>query len=470
MKNINKALIRLLCGWVLLSFSLLAQAGFYTAMQLYQDKRFPEAMEAFEALAAIGDRSSLFNLGVMYYRGESVDVDPIKAYALMSIANEGLNDEQFSKVINTIWSRFTEEEKVRAKESVGALDKDYNIAIVRSRVLPKPLADEDCPPEVQPIKREPPRYPKFELQAGTMGFTLLEYTISPEGYVRDIIPISSTGKHFTRESVIAAKKFRYAPPVGGIKYAERIAITYAIAGDQKVNERPIRRNLSDLQKKADGGDVVAQYSLANHMNAYRRFKRYLSDDISLEHQKANEWYLKAAEGGLPHAQFTLGRNMLIGQGCEVDVESGYKWINAAALSGYSPAQRYLGESSFSPNDSAEKEAVQASVGWLKNAALNGDFPAKLYLAWELSTSAFPEYLNPEEALAMLDTDPGDYYDEVRILETKAAAYAAMGDFKKAASLQKKALKKAKKLDWEIPVISERLALYQSDKSFQGAYY
>ena len=59
---------------------------------------------------------------------------------------------------------------------------------------------------------------------------------------------------------------------------------------------------------------------------------------------------------------------------------------------------------------------------------------------------------------------------MRIFETKAAAYAEVGDFKAAIKWQKKALKKAKRLDWKIAVMNKRLSAYEKDLSWQGPYH
>ena len=59
---------------------------------------------------------------------------------------------------------------------------------------------------------------------------------------------------------------------------------------------------------------------------------------------------------------------------------------------------------------------------------------------------------------------------MRIFETKAAAYAEVGDFKAAIKWQKKALKKSKRLDWEISVMHKRLSAYEKGISWQGPYH
>lgn len=92
-------------------FSTLSHASFEKAMEIYSAGKFDEAKTAFEALAAIGDRSSLFNLGVMHYRGESVKKDPVKAYVLMQIANDGFQDAVFTQISKSILNKFDDSQK-----------------------------------------------------------------------------------------------------------------------------------------------------------------------------------------------------------------------------------------------------------------------------------------------------------------------------------------------------------------------
>ena len=45
--------------------------------------------------------------------------------------------------------------------------------------------------------------------------------------------------------------------------------------------------------------------------------------------------------------------------------------------------------------------------------------AKLLLAWEISTSPYSDLRDGKEALQLLEPEPTNYFDKVRILETKA---------------------------------------------------
>ena len=51
------------------------------------------------------------------------------------------------------------------------------------------------------------------------------------------------------------------------------------------------------------------------------------------------WSLRS--NGHPLAQYELGKNMMAGKGCEVDRESGLKWLRAAAIAGHPYAQEEI---------------------------------------------------------------------------------------------------------------------------------
>ena len=90
-----------------------ASANFDSAFKLYEKSKFAEAFYAFKNLAYIGDKSSQFNLGVMYFRGEHVQSDPVEAYAWIVVAAEG-GDESFLKTKKIIFGKFNEKEQVAA--------------------------------------------------------------------------------------------------------------------------------------------------------------------------------------------------------------------------------------------------------------------------------------------------------------------------------------------------------------------
>lgn len=276
----------------------------------------------------------------------------------------------------------------------------------------------------------------------------------------------------TKASIGSLRQFIYEPPISQSPiYNHRNNFIYHIGEDGNeiiIRTKLLTKKLEVLKSSASKGDVVAQYKYGNTLNTFKYFKSYL-EKIDLQYSTANEWFTKAAKAGLPHAQFEIGRNMIAGRGCAVDKVNGYKWMNAAAVGGYSPAQLSLAKIALSEKELSQKKSL-AAISWLRNASLANNYPAKVLLAWELSTSLHEQYRDGKEALNLLSGDSDNYYDKLRINETKAAAYAELGNFKKAVKFQKKAIKIAKKRKWKITLIGDRLALYQSEKTYAGSYY
>ena len=202
------------------------------------------------------------------------------------------------------------------------------------------------------------------------------------------------------------------------------------------------------------------------VNTTHQTKKLDIDDLDVEYQTSNQWYLQSAQKGHSLAQYELGKNMLEGKGCEADRETGLKWLRAAALSGHPYAQEEIAMSTISDGVSD----VQRAILWLRKAASSDIYAPKLFLAWELAANPSPEIRDGKEALRLLAAKPEYYFDPVRVYETKAAAYAEAGDYEAAIKWQKKALKKAARLKWDIAVMADRLTAYTSSSSWQGVYH
>lgn len=457
---------------IALLFSTNATASFEKALEIYSQGNFKEAKSAFEVMAAVGDTSSLFNLGVMYYRGEAVEHDSAKAYALMRIANEGSSEESLLKIMNAVFSRLSDEDRQRSESLYDELKLTYSTESIQENIIPKLLDDEDCTPEMVPLHRQLPVYPHSEFQQGRMGVVHVDFMVSPEGYTRELAVTASTNRLFTKSALNAVEKHIYEPINNREARGERLALIYKIdvGLGARVASRPLIRELNGYKDKALTGDPVAQFMFARGLNTYRQFKDLLPEH-RFQYRDANEWFTRSAQSGVVNAQFEIGLNMMKGRGCEVDKENGFKWIQAAAIGGYSRAQRYLATSELN-NTSEAGDSVGSVFSLLKNAARDEiyGFPAKAMLAWELVASPEKSMWNPAEALRLISDVPNTYRDDLRLLETKAAAYAVKGDFKKARKFQKKALKKMKENKWDIQKVKERSNLYNQGKIYAGSYY
>ncbi|ENU27824.1 tetratricopeptide repeat protein [Acinetobacter modestus] len=90
---------------------------------------------------------------------------------------------------------------------------------------------------------------------------------------------------------------------------------------------------NDLLRKAENGDVLAQYNLGW---VYQN-----SQDVIQNYEKAFEWYSKAANQGNAQAQYNLGSLYQNGQGVEKDDKKAFEWYRKAASNGHSQAKLVL---------------------------------------------------------------------------------------------------------------------------------
>ncbi|WP_308364855.1 MULTISPECIES: TonB family protein [unclassified Microbulbifer] len=462
MKRIFLGVLLLLIG-----AALPVQASFDKAMEAYSAGNYAEAYRSFDALAAIGDYSAAFNIGVMYYRGEYVDRDPVEAWAWMQLVASQSGAEDISLTASKIFSKLAPEEQDDARARLETLLHSHGKQKIYEDLSPTLLSDDECNVERIPVHKESPRYPRVELERGRFGRVVLEYSVMPGGHVRDVTVSQSSAPTFSRAAARSALSYRYEPaavtePTSGYK----TAVTFNIAGPVD-NKRKLVAELNEWKDKAESGDPVAQYVYAFRLGVFRSFRNYMKG-VDLEYQTANKWYLEAAKRGVPQAQFEIGRNMVVGRGCEADAQNGMKWISAAAVAGLPEAQSYLATNAGTiPYEERREHAIR----WLKNASMNGHYFSGLLLAWELVTG--PGQPSAEDLLLAKDLaaeEPVEYFDNVRILETKAAVAAAQADFKTAQRLQKKAIKLARRLEWDLRDANHRYETYKRREKWVGPYY
>ena len=445
------------------SFSVFGD--FNRAVEIYDSGDYEKAISSFEALAKIGDDRSLFNLGVMTYLGHGTKKNKAKAYVLVKISNENKFDEQNAGVEAIIYRELSETEQTKAASLYRDLSIKYKTENIHSNVFPALLSDEDCSPPIKPKAQGVPIYPRVMQTNGIIGIVPVEHTISPNGYPRDVLILDATHRDFRKSALNAIAKTIFSKTNDGRPiFGYQSVYTYKMAKPTSLSH--LKDKLNGILKKAQDDDPIAQYQYADYLGILRFFRKELKN-IDVEFQTQNEWLIRSAQGGVPNAQFKLGQNMLQGRGCAVDRESGLKWITAAAISGYTPAQNLLARSMIEDQGLNNRDKAEKI---LEDAAKNGDFYSMIMLAWELVTQENIRSENGGRALKLMKSDSGNYHDAIRIQETKAAAYAAIGNFSKAVTHQRKALRISESRKWEIPKISERLSLYQNKKRYVGQYF
>ena len=176
-------------------------------------------------------------------------------------------------------------------------------------------------------------------------------------------------------------------------------IMWGIGGDPpRASERaaPVAARFSDMLKRAESGDPVAEYEVAqtyaggdgvpkNEKEARAWLERAARDGnadaqyefgIALregrgtvqDYERALDWLQLAADAGNAQAQFELGRMYLAGTGVPVDKLKAYTWLNLSAAQGVTGAAplRDVALGQLSPEQvvKAQAEARRLSEGRL----------------------------------------------------------------------------------------------------------
>ena len=96
-------------------------------------------------------------------------------------------------------------------------------------------------------------------------------------------------------------------------------------------EQDLEKALKFLTLAADGGDAMSQFLLGHMYGAGRGVER--------DSDKAFQWFLKAAEQGVPEAMYNVARFLLLSSDAEKKAE-GRQWMIRSANAGYDAAQEY----------------------------------------------------------------------------------------------------------------------------------
>jgi TonB family protein len=314
--------------------------------------------------------------------------------------------------------------------------------------------------KIEPISRKPPNYPKQMARVGGQGWVDMEYTLSKEGYVKDLFVLESVPEDvFVAVAVKAMRHWRYAPPlVDGRNdnvYGKQTRIRFKMDVEPPEQyKKKLNDQVEPFLQKAKEGDPYHQYLYAYVMTMH--------PDLGMAQDERNEWYLKSAQGGFAPAQYSLAKSLLYGQGCVPDNTKAMEWLSRAAQNDYAPAQLLLGRLLLKLPGAAENEK---GVFWLNKAVDNNFVPASMALAWVEATSGKEALRNPGHALKLAEPVYKDYADRVTAFETMAAAYAATGDFKKAVKFQEDAIEEAEDLEWNLQPLQLRLDAYNNNKAW-----
>lgn len=435
------------------SFSLLVQADFNTATEDYANKNYQQAYNEFYRLAQLGNKRAQFNLGVMHLNGEFVQQDDIKAFAWGKLSEHKARPE-FSQISQSLNKKLSPDQLEQAEIEYQKLKQAYGEAEIYATLSPivyQASGDKGQSAEnyqLKIIERKAPRFPKGAMEKRMQGWATVGFEVYPDGTVRNPYVIDAYPKNvFEKETISAVEKFKFEvkfnPDIEPYPIDTRQTIEYEIGNTNQTKTRQLYdQRLQQLEDLANQGSAEAQY-----IYAIAASSNLLNEDHKLSNQEVNEWLLKSAQNGHLEAQYLLGKNILIGRGCQVDKQKGIDWIVYAAEQGH-PKSSLTAYSLLTKHQNLNNTQKPA-IYWLKQAAQKGDADSQLEYAEFLANQENPQAADLALAREYLESQARQRDKSVTWYQVSADIYQHQGEEKKAQKHQKKADKIAKKLGWEI---------------------
>ncbi|WP_251358416.1 SEL1-like repeat protein [Kangiella sp. TOML190] len=175
---------------------------------------------------------------------------------------------------------------------------------------------------------------------------------------------------------------------------------------------------------------------------------------------------------MPRIYEVIARSYHFALGGEKDLTNAVKWYRKAAELGVGSAQDYMGLF-YSGGHAGLKQSCAEALYWYDRAIKNGYEYSYGNKAWMLATCPDKSLRNGREALQIMNSILKENYKKTAgNLDTLAAAYAEIGDFKNAVEVQETALHKlqGQKNTPRYRKFEERLSLYKNSKTWYGWSY
>lgn len=432
-----------------------AQADFLDATEAYERKDYTTAFNTFTELAQLGNKRAQFNLAVMYLNGQGVPQNLDLAYAWGKLS-ENEEHPEFAKISKTILADADTQKLPQLKSKASELDSLYGEQALTQKLSPiEYVANESKSnkqrAQVSPKKRTAPRYPKEAYNERKQGWATALMDIHPDGSVRAVEIIESfPDKIFEQPTVDALTTFKF-----DVTFPEGVA-PYVIQGKQTViYELPLQASkgkindlygdrLSQLKTYAKQGHPEAQYVYAVAARSY-----IAPEEQKIDQKEANKWLLKAAKNGHIDAQYLLGKNILRGNGCQVEKQKAIDWIVYAAEQGHDKSAREV-HHLLTKYDNLN-HTKKSPETWLKLSAETGNPESQLEYAGYIASLEAPTKDQIKIADQFLSSFADTRKKNVTWYQTAAKIELTKGKSKQAKKYNKKAKKLAKELGWDLSV-------------------
>lgn len=102
-------------------------ADFDVGLNAYKNGDFDTAFDNFRSEAVSGNARAQFNLGVMYYRGEGVGKDYVRAYAWIELSTQSRSDTELEEAQGVLSVMLTPEEIRQAQVIAAELARQHEL-------------------------------------------------------------------------------------------------------------------------------------------------------------------------------------------------------------------------------------------------------------------------------------------------------------------------------------------------------
>jgi hypothetical protein len=410
-KRRNRCLVAILLGLLgMLWGSMPARADLYSAEQDYKATHYGRAFQEFLALAQLGQPVAQRDVAILYHLGRGVDWSDIHAYACASLAAQN-GDSKGRALADSIRPRLAP----GSQRIAGWVTAAYRPELLREILLPDLHGSGPFPP-CRMVKWYSATFPEEARRRGIDGTVFVDFTVMPDGSARfpRVIYAVPPGlfESTVRESVLRSRFGQFPSDSQPI----HCFVPYHFKLTGAVDWSDLRDYVRMLKKHATPDEPQAELLYSLLLDGLPQLEKPAGAGLP--------WLVKAAQGGIPLAQYEVGFSLSRGTGCERDELKALRWLELAADAGEPHAEVALAIHALSGTPGVVD--VVWAKRWLNRAADSGNDDARLFLAAILAAAPQPALRDPTRALQLLQA-ARDEFDDPATFEIRAAAEAAAGD-------------------------------------------
>jgi TPR repeat protein len=440
-----------------------AWADLYDAVAAVEKNDLPRAVALYREIAELGHPAAQENLAAMYVNGEGVKRDNVLGYAWAKLALEHGKGEVAQSIVSQLEPRLSD----AARATAAALQAQFGRAALANRILP---AEAELPPAATSSRctvKSPANpsffYPQAAKRNGISGMVVMQVPVKADGSSRTPRAwYSFPAGVFDEAGRAVALASHYQPTIeNGVatdcSLIFRVRFSLPEVDYSKPDPKSAKK-VADAREMALAGDPMSQLAYGavlsiwpNYFNTYQ--ERYVS------------WFLKAAQAGLPDAQYLVGVHVLDGNSFRKDQAKGEFWLEQGAKGGSGAAQAALAAHLLRPG--ADQASRDQGFEWMRRSAESRHREGKFLFSSLLVSWPDAMRRDPARALALLGEIENSFDYDPASFEIRAMALAEQGDFKAAQREQSQAIRVAKKLKWDTSKQQARLASYEKAQLPEG---